>query len=130
VHPSCAATRWIAPAAGSLRNSSVTRVARSRSSSLNFFGSHPSWIESLHQTRAIHAAASSALAQTDVVSVRSDMSQVSFLDSSGLGALVALHHAPTEGGKSLVVWKLQPGPRRTVELMSLQTLQVIEPTDQ
>ena len=55
--PNCSATRWIAPAlvAGSCRSSTAIRVARSRSSSRILprcrHDSHPSWIESLHQTR-------------------------------------------------------------------------------
>ena len=44
------------------------------------------------------AAASSGLAQLDVASLRLDMSQVSFLDSSGLGVLVSLHEAPLREG--------------------------------
>lgn len=72
------------------------------------------------------ADVSSALADDEVASVRLDMSQVSFLDSSGLGALVSLHERAVEHGKTLTVWKLQPGPRRAVELAMLHTLLVIE----
>ena len=72
------------------------------------------------------AVASSALAQVEVKSLRLDMSQVSFLDSSGLNVLVSLHADATERGKSVIVWKLQPGPRRTIELAALHTLLTID----
>src|SRR5664279_2467696 len=75
------------------------------------------------------AAASCGLAQLDVASLRLDMSQVSFLDSSGLGVLVSLHEDATARGKSMIVWKVQPGPRRTIELAGLQSLLVIEPAE-
>lgn len=71
--------------------------------------------------------ATTALAQIDVASLRMDMSQVSFLDSSGLSALVQVHKAARERRKSVVVCKLQAGPRRVIEFAGLDTLLMIEP---
>lgn len=71
--------------------------------------------------------ATSGLAQVDVASLRVDMSQVSFLDSCGLSALVRMHVAARELGKSVVVWKPQPGPRQVIELTGMDTLLTIEP---
>lgn len=75
----------------------------------------------------LSSAATAGLTQCDVASLRLDMSGVSFLDSSGLGVLTKLHQNAAQCGKSMIVWRPQPGPRRIIELAALHTLLVIEP---
>lgn len=74
------------------------------------------------------AVASSALTQDDVVTVRLDLSAVSFLDSSGLGVLVTLHERAVGCGRSLIVGNLRPGQRRVIEASMLHTLLRIDPS--
>ena len=75
-------------------------------------------------------AASSALAQETVRTVRVDMSRVSFVDSCGLKALVKLRQAATTLDKSVVLLAPQPAQLRLLELTALNTLFVIEPAGQ
>ncbi len=54
-----------------------------------------------------------------------DMGGVSFIDSSGFGALVAVHHAATSKGLSTALVNLTPGVRRLVELSGIGELFVL-----
>lgn len=75
-------------------------------------------------------AASAALAQETVRTVRVDMSQVSFVDSCGLKALVELRQAARTLEKSVVLLAPRPAQLRLLELTALNTLFVIEPAGQ
>ncbi len=75
------------------------------------------------------AAASAALTQADVISLRLDMSEVSFLDSSGLGVLATIHQDATERRKSMIVWNPKPASRRAIEIVGMHTLLMIEPIE-
>lgn len=71
-------------------------------------------------------AASAALAQETVRTVRVDMSQVSFVDSCGLKALVELRQAARMLEKSVVLLAPRPAQLHLLELTGLDTLFVIE----
>jgi anti-sigma B factor antagonist len=58
-----------------------------------------------------------------------DLTDVGFVDSSGLGVLVALHrHAESQGGR-FAVRAVPPQVQRLFEITRLADLLAIEPTD-
>ena len=68
------------------------------------------------------AASILAAAITTPGDVVVDMSEVSFIDSSGLSALLAVREIIEIGGRSFRIEGLQPGPRRLFELVGVMDL--------
>ena len=57
-----------------------------------------------------------------------DLRQTSFIDSSGLGALVATRRLAAEQQVDLVVWGLRPQVRRIFEMVhALELFRIVEP---
>src|SRR5690606_2603887 len=60
-----------------------------------------------------------------------DLRQASFIDSSGLGALVATRRLAAEADIELVLWGLTPQVRRVFEMVhAIELFQIMEPPDQ
>lgn len=59
-----------------------------------------------------------------------DLRQTSFIDSSGLGALVATRRLAEEGRIDLVLWGLRPQVRRIFEMVhALDLFRIVEPPE-
>jgi anti-sigma B factor antagonist len=59
-----------------------------------------------------------------------DLRQTSFIDSSGLGALVATRRIAEEARIDLVLWGLRPQVRRIFEMVhALDLFRIVEPPD-
>jgi anti-sigma B factor antagonist len=59
-----------------------------------------------------------------------DLRQTSFIDSSGLGALVATRRLADEQRIDLVLWGLRPQVRRIFEMVhALELFRIVEPPD-
>jgi anti-anti-sigma factor len=60
-----------------------------------------------------------------------DLRQTSFIDSSGLGALVATRRLADEQHIELVLWGLRPQVRRIFEMVhALELFRIVEPPEQ
>ena len=59
-----------------------------------------------------------------------DLRQASFIDSSGLGALVGTRRMAQESSVDLILWGLRPQVRRIFEMVhALELFQIIDPGD-
>lgn len=59
-----------------------------------------------------------------------DLRQASFIDSSGLGALVATRRLASEADVDLVLWGLTPQVRRVFEMVhAIELFRIVEPSD-
>ncbi|MBC7542600.1 MAG: STAS domain-containing protein [Candidatus Sericytochromatia bacterium] len=59
-----------------------------------------------------------------------DLRQTSFIDSSGLGALVATRRLAQEQNIELILWGLRPQVRRIFEMVhALELFSIVEPAD-
>lgn len=67
-----------------------------------------------------------SLGECDVEELVIDLSAVSFLDSTGLGALVTVRNAAFAADKSLVLSRPSERVRRTLEISALDTVFTIE----
>jgi anti-sigma B factor antagonist len=67
-----------------------------------------------------------ALVESGSSTVTVDLRNVGFVDSSGLGALVAIHHFATAKGARLVVRRVPPHVRDLLTLTRLDSLLTVE----
>ncbi|HEV7203521.1 MAG TPA: STAS domain-containing protein [Jatrophihabitans sp.] len=75
----------------------------------------------------VEKAAAAAVLEPDAVRVVVDMTSVSFLDSTGLGALVRVRELAESNRTDLVLRDLSPEILRLFELVGLRTVFDIEP---
>jgi anti-sigma B factor antagonist len=68
-----------------------------------------------------------ALADGGTRTLAVDLSAVTFLDSTALGAFIALHNAATSLGKCLVLRKVSDRVLRLLDLTGLDRLFAVEP---
>jgi anti-sigma B factor antagonist len=76
----------------------------------------------LEVTDGLVEVALTHLADIGVESLSLDLAGVTFMDSTGLGALVAIRNAANEQGKELVVLNIPDGIRRLFVLTGLTTV--------
>ena len=57
-----------------------------------------------------------------------DLSQVKFVDSSGLSAILTAHRLWKDGGSFVIAGKLQPMVTKLIEISRLDTILAITPT--
>ena len=74
---------------------------------------------------AFHAAADSALAG-GAAGVVIDFSEITFIDSTGLGALVRIHTAATDAGRTMRLVKVPEVAARTITIGGLASLLGVE----
>lgn len=67
-----------------------------------------------------------ALVESGNTTVTVDLRDVGFVDSSGLGALVAVHHFAAANGSRLVVRDVPPHVRNLLALTRLDSLLTVE----
>jgi len=77
---------------------------------------------------AFHAAADGALAGGASLVVI-DFSEITFIDSTGLGALVRIHTAATDAGRTMRLVKVPQVAARTITIGGLASLLGVEETD-
>ncbi len=73
----------------------------------------------LQNSDALRQAGETALSEPRCRTLQVDLSAVTFLDSSGVGALVGLRNAALNKGGSLVLVSPQPPVRRVLELTTM-----------
>ena len=81
----------------------------------------------LLQGDKLEAAARRLLPEVDRVVI--DLSGVTFMDSSGLGALIAISQAAEERGTSLVLRSPPPAVTRIMEMTATESVFTIQPTE-
>ena len=74
-------------------------------------------------------AAALELLEQNITILMLDLTELEFMDSAGVGALVAIRNEAVDAGKMLRVDKINPKTRRLLDLMGLTDWFVIEPSD-
>jgi anti-sigma B factor antagonist len=75
-----------------------------------------------------HAAADAALAD-GASTVVIDFSEITFIDSTGLGALVRIHTAATDSGRTMRLVKVPQVAARTITIGGLASLLGVDSTE-
>jgi anti-sigma B factor antagonist len=76
----------------------------------------------LSATDTVHAAVAEALREDTCTSVCLDLAEVTFIDSTGLGALVAIRNQCLERQITLVLRRPSPTVRRLLQISTLDTV--------